>query len=609
MKDTIRILRRNFGSPIVISIFTLAITLVAFGDIQDGFFLTVVITINTSIAVIQEIRASMALRKLELLTAPYAHKVQKDGSIVDVRFNELIVGDIVTLRLGDEVPADGEIISSDGLEINESILTGESRAIEKPNGSKVCGASAVVAGTASMRIEAIGNESQAGKMTLRLKRYDPQLTPIQSAIARTITTLTYGALFLAALIFTVYFYAGQDAVSILKTIAAAAGGVVPEGLLLASSLLLAYGSLRLAAANVLPQKLSAIEAMALLDVLCMDKTGTLTSDKVNFEDFQLFDNSIKEINQLVGIVAKDTSSTSTTGQAIIRNFPVEKTYNTKQTLAFSSSRKYSGIKVELGGKIYGILLGAPEYLEGLANVSTQQKKVIEELTLQGKRVLLVAVTKKPSESLSKLSDGSCVPVGIIILTNEFRTGAEKSVKYLQDRGVRLCVISGDNPNTVKYIASKVGIENANNVITGDELASINQKDLDKLVLKTGVFARVLPDQKERLIRTFKKLGRYTGMVGDGVNDALALKNSNLGVAMYQGAPATRRVADIVLLDNSFNSLPLGMRLGNQIIQAIELIAALFFHKIIFGVVLLIATLTIGLTYPFDPRHVTFMNIF
>ena len=200
-------------------------------------------------------------------------------------------------------------------------------------------------------------------------------------------------------------------------------------------------------------------------------------------------------------------------------------------------------------------------------------------------------------------------MGVIILTNELRTGVEETVDYLQKNGVSMRVISGDNPATVQYIAQKVGIKNSEKVTTGAELAKLGKKEWDKKVLTTTIFARVLPEQKERLIATFKKHGEFTGMVGDGVNDALALKKADLGVAMYAGAAASRRVADIVLLNNSFTSLPLGMKLGNRIMQAIEVISVLFFHKIVYGTILLLLTLVVGMRFPFDPRHVTFMNIF
>ena len=221
----------------------------------------------------------------------------------------------------------------------------------------------------------------------------------------------------------------------------------------------------------------------------------------------------------------------------------------------------------------------------------------------------MAVFDDSTTPLKKLAPGSGWPLGLVILANPLRDGVTDTVEYLQTRGVSLRVISGDNADTVRYVASQAGIKHSDRVMTGDELALLDETAWSQAVRQTTIFARVLPEQKERLIQSFRDEGLYTGMVGDGVNDALALKKADLGVAMYAGAAASRRVADIVLLDNSFTSLPLGMTLGNRIMQAIELIAVLFFHKIAYAVILLLTTLSIGITYPFAPRHVTFMNIF
>lgn len=609
MKDILIIIRRNFLSPIVIAILILASILLILNEPRDAWFISIVIVINTLLAVVQEVRAQRALKKLELMSAPRARRIKDDGTIEEVMFDVLVVGDTIQLQLGDEVPADGEILTTAGLEADESILTGESSPVDKPQKSTVYAASAVVAGSATVRVIAVGTDTKVGTMTATLKRYVPHLTPLQKAISHAITRLTYGALILAALIFVVYFLSGENAVKIFKTITSAAVTVVPEGLLLASSLLLAFGSIKLAQAKVLPQKLAAIEAMALLNVLCVDKTGTLTSDKITFDEFEPFDKSMAHIEDLAGIAAKETSSGNTTGDAMIAGLPIVGKYKILQTLAFSSARKMSGVKVTYKDHSYSILLGAPEFLAKLAPLSAHQKKRVESLSKEGKRVLLAATFTNTKIDLKHLTEGSGKAVGLIILSNELREGVEKTVDYLQKHGVSIRVISGDNPDTVQYVAHRAGIVNHHKVLTGAELEKIKKKDWDATIAETTIFARVLPEQKERLIKTFKRLGYFTGMVGDGVNDALALKKADLGVAMYAGAAATRRVADIVLLNNSFNSLPLGMRLGNRIMQAIEIIATLFFHKIIYGVVLLLSTLALGILYPFEPRHITFMNIF
>lgn len=609
MKDILIILKRNFTTPIFIAILILASILLYLGEYRDAWFISSIVFLNTILAIIQETRARNELRKLEILCAPHARRLKKDGTTEQVMFDVLVVGDQVELQLGDEVPADGIIISSSGLETDESILTGESASVEKLNKSTVYAASGVVAGKGIMQVTAIGVDTKAGKMASVLKHYEPEITPVQREIAKAITYLTYGALGLATLILVVYYLSGQDAVKIFKAITASAITIVPEGLLLASTLLLAYGSIRLAQAKVLPQKLSSIEAMALLNILCVDKTGTLTSDKIIFEKLEIFGNPKAPIADLVGMIAKETSSGSKTGNAIMVGVPAPLHYVVLKTLAFSSSRKMSGVKVRYDDEVYSILMGAPEYLSKLSKLTDEQRNKIKEQTICGKRVLLVVLFKNTEIPLKDLADKSGQAVGIVVLTNELRHSVGNTIEYFQDSGVSIRVISGDNPDTVKYVAKQAGIKNSNKVLTGAELSLISDNDWDEKISKTTIFARVLPEQKERIIDTFKKLGYFTGMVGDGINDALAIKKSNLGVAMFDGAVATRRVADIVLLNNSFNSLPLGMKLGNKIMQAIEIIATLFFHKLSYSIVLILTTLSIGMVYPFAPRHITFMNIF
>lgn len=610
MRDILATIRRNFFQPIVIAILILALTLLLFGDRRDAWFVSFVIMVNTIFAIVQELRAQFALKKLELMNAPRARRLNPDGTTEDILFDQLRVGDTIDIRLGDEIPADGEVVTSQGLEVNESLLTGESASIQKGPDTTVYASSSVVAGSAIVRVVAVGADSRVGAMSSELKRYVPQPTPLQRSIATLIAIMTYGALALAALIFTVYFFAGQDPITIVKTITSAAVTVVPEGLLLASTLLLAFGSLKLAQAKVLPQKLGAIEAMALLDVLCVDKTGTLTSDSIQFEHVELMKQSPGSSSELLGIIALETSGGNATGDAMIAGLPApDERYTVKDHLAFSSERKYSGLRVTFRSHTYTLLLGAPEFVSPLAPLSESEQDYITSQTTAGKRVLLAALFADNTAPLRELQPGTGKPIASIVLENGLRPQVEETIAYLQRQNVTIKVISGDSPATVQAIAERVGVRNAQHSITGAELAALSDEEWAETVPTMTIFARVLPEQKERLVQTFRDEGLFTGMVGDGVNDALALKKSDLGVAMFAGAVASRRVADIVLLNNSFTALPLGMRLGNRIMLSIEMIAMLFFHKIIYGVMLLLTTLVLGVVYPFEPRHITFMNIF
>ena len=636
MRDYLDIIKRNLLSPIVLAIFLLAGALIYVREYRDAWFISVVIVVNSLIGIVQEIRAKRVLHRLELMSAPRA-RVLRDGQAVEVPYDSLVVGDEIILRAGDELPADATVTASKGLELNESMLTGESAAVEKAAGDTVLAATTVLAGEGTARVTAVGDQTKAGAISQVLKRYKPELTPLQRAIWRAISFLTYGAIVLAALIFIVYYLSGDNMVIILKTITSSAVTVVPEGLLLASSLLLAFGSLRLAQAKVLPQKLAAIEAMALLNLLAVDKTGTLTSDEVTLERVVAFDESgvlmssvIADseksgtratngsaacsfsgvaIAELAALIAHETSGGNITGQAILTEITPPKHADIVEVMAFSSARKMAGVRAKVDGAVRTLMMGAPEFVAKLAPVDAMLQRQLDEWADSGLRVLMLAEFDDETTKLKDLPDGSGRAIGAVILRNSLRDGVIDTVKFLQEQGVVIRVISGDNPRTVQHIARQAGIANPDKAILGSALAGLSDKAFNKAADEHTIFARVLPEQKERLIAHFKQSGKFTGMVGDGVNDALALKKSDLGVAMYAGAPASRRVADIILLNNSFTSLPIGMKLGNRIMQAIEVIATLFFHKIIYGVVLLLSTMLVGLNYPYAPRHITFLNIF
>jgi len=609
MRDYLEIIRRNLISPIVIAIFLLALALLYAGERRDAWFISVVIAVNTVIGIVQEVRAKHALKQLELMSAPRARLVRGD-EVAEVMYDALQVGDEILLETGDELPADGVVLSARGLEVNESMLTGESASIDKKKHDEVYAATTVIAGSARVRVTAVGDATKAGAISATLKQYTPRLTPLQQAIQNAITFLTYCAIVLSLLVFARYRIAGFESVRILKTIITSAITIVPEGLLLASSLLLAFGSLKLAQAKVLPQKLSAIEAMALLNILCTDKTGTLTSDEITLERVEPFGSGNEPVKQLAAMVAHETSGGNATGQAIITALDLPYEYIVDDILAFSSARKFAGVRARVDGRVRTLIMGAPEYVARMAPLSTTEQQQIEKWTDDGLRVLLLAEFDDNNTPLKSLKTGSGRPLAVVLLRNLLRDGVVDTVAFLQRQGVNIRVISGDNPRTVQYVARAAGINNPDTAITGAELAELDEPAFATAADQHTIFARVLPEQKERLIAHFSQQNhQFTGMVGDGVNDALALKKADLGVAMYAGAPASRRVADIILLNNSFNSLPLGMRLGNQIMQAIEVIATLFFHKIIYGLVLLAVTLVLGVIHPYAPRHITFLNIF
>ena len=615
MKQIRTIIFRNFISPISVAIFVLAGGLLLLGELRDAWFISFVILVNSTIGSVQEIRAYLTLKKIELMSQPRA-RVFRDGEFVEVLFLELKKGEKIQLKTGDEIPADAKILSANSFEIDEAILTGESLAVAKKRGDKVLAGAIVVAGDAEAEVLAVGDETQSGKMTKKLKNYKPNLTPIQRNIQKLISGMTYFAIFLAIAVIVRYTFLEHSHVTILKTITSAAVVVVPEGLLLATSLFFAYGSLRLLQAKVLPQKISAIEDMALLEVLATDKTGTLTSPEIIFENLEVLNGENPEnVAKILVEINSQSKEKNATARAILaefgrKKFSKKRNFKVLNAMAFSSSRKLSGLTFEAENSARSVVFGAPEFI--LKNfedrkLAKQISKQVDELAGKGLRVLLLAEFSKSGEIETLFESEKLRPIAIVTLKNSLRENVRETVEFLQNRGVSLRVISGDNPKTVSFIASEAGVKNPEKFITGAELAELSDEDFDLAVRENTIFARVLPDQKEKIISAFQKNGLYTGMIGDGVNDALAIKKADLGISMFDAAPATRRVADLVLMDNSFTSLPSGVRIGDRIMLAIEMIAILFFHKIILGVTILFVTLMLGLQYPFLPRHITYMN--
>lgn len=601
---------RHLTAPIILAILVLAFSLLVLGRRQDAVFVSSVVAVNVVLGSFQEIRAQRELKKLELLIATKA-KVKRGDQFVEVDANELARQDIIKLELGDEVPADAEITENHGLECDESLLTGESAAVKKKLGEMIFASTSVVSGWALAEVTAVGAMSKAGMMESRLKSYDPQITPIQKMIARAIQILTGVAGVVAIVILVRSHIQAQPLVEAVVKVTSAAVTLVPEGLLLASTVFLAYGSLRLAQAKVLPQKISAIESMALLDVICVDKTGTLTSPEIIFNNLEFVGN-VRLPNLYQRLIWALTADHSTaTAKAINQALPKLTNYRVVEQLAFSSERKISGLKVRRLLREYSLLMGAPEYIAKFAKLSPEAVAKVDALTERGLRVVLVATLPK-NASFEDLDDTAADLLAIISLSNELRPGVPETIDFLQQNGIHVKVISGDHPQTVSFIAKRAGINDFDRITTGEELdraAKVGHSAWAKLVLGKTIFARVKPEQKEKIIATFRKEGLHTGMVGDGVNDALAIKQSDLGISMFAGAPATRRVADLILLDDAFTTLPMGIQLGNQVIQSIELIACLFFHKISLTLTLLLACFVTNQTYPFGPRHVTFMNIF
>lgn len=613
---------RNILTPTTILIGILVIVLIYLGQRNDAYFLASTITINSMIGIIQEIRASLALNRLELFQK---QKVRREvgNKTVEIDPEDIFVGDFLVIKNGDQIPADGIIQTAQNCQVDEALLTGESLPIDKNTGDKVYAGSLVIAGKATFRVNATGEETQLSNISKQLSAYQQKSTPLQRDIYQLIKWLTYLSIIVSIFIFIDKFEGRASLKDIMNMIVSGALSLVPEGLLLASTLLFSYGAIQMANSGVLVQYLAAIEGFGRLKFLCTDKTGTLTEPQPLVEKIlPLPGHETEDTRQLIWNFCQADPTPNPTQQAIMqhialsKDIDLQKVFPTKDFLPFNSQNKYSAVAFAE----HTIILGAPEMIiPKLSPPKEMNPKYwptsdllgdAEDYANQGLRVLLVAdfgeLKNRKIEELIQLPTAQAI--AFILLSNPLRQGVQDSIFYLQANGVNLKVISGDNPSTVRYIAAEAGILGSDQIITGDQLALLSPKDWDKEVLRKSIFARILPDQKKRIISTLKKKG-FTGMVGDGVNDALALKNADLGVAMAEGSQASRQVADVVLLNNNFTTFPQGMRLGSQIILGLEMVTCLFLNRIVLSLILIFGGILFDLKYPFTAPQLFLLNIF
>lgn len=607
MYDFLATLRRNILTPFVLIILVLVALLFLIDQRGDALFLGSTITLNSLLGIIQEIRARHMLYKLELLNAQTVHRLTEKG-IEEIPLAAIREGDQLELYPGDQVPADGRILESRECRLDESLLSGESQEISKKMGDFVLAGSRVTGGSAIFQVIALGDQTRAGRIAKKLRKYSNRLTPLQRSLARILRYLTY----LSALVIILIIIDGRASHSsireIINTVVAGAVTLVPEGLVLASTLLYSYGTLNLARHQVLIQRLASLEGFGRLRYLCFDKTGTLTEAHLKIAQIiPLEPYSLRETKHLLAALVSAENHPSPTTQAILDAIPHYNPTITSQ-LPFTSSRKFSAIGITKDGDTQFLALGAPEILKKKTTLTVAMEKIIHQAALEGKRVLLALDLGSKADSLEDALEGHGHAFAIIVLASQLRPGIQDVVFYLQAQGVQLRVISGDALETVQQIARESGILHVEQAITGDELALLERKNWNETVRTTTIFARILPEQKEQIIATLCKYG-FTGMVGDGVNDALALKKADLGIAMRDGSSATRLIADVVLLNNDFASFPIGMRLGSQIILGLEMVACIFFNKISYGLTIILLNIVLDGTFPFAPRHIVLLNLF
>lgn len=594
-KSTKEIIKSNVFTYFNFIFFVLAVLIFLAGSYRNLTFLVAVIS-NTLIGIYQEMKAKKILDEMNILNAPIS-TVIRDGKQSDISSNELVKDDVIILKSGDQICADAIVISGDLL-VNESLLTGEQDSIKKETNDKLLSGSFVVSGLAYARLENVGKDAYISKLTLQAKAMG---TGEQSEMIKSINTIVkwVGIIIIpvgALLFYQAYKVNGEGFSDSIVSMAAAIIGMIPEGLYLLTTMALALSTIRLSRNKVLLHDMKSIEALARVDVLCVDKTGTITKPEMSVSDIVPYKVGTKE--DLIDLLKDYSDAISDDNQTMkaIRTYLKDKKsvgYKVLKSMPFDSSKKYSLVSFKEGNYI----LGAPEFI--LKDKYDSIKDDISEYLSEGARVLLMAESDIYSEDDIPVS--KITPIGFIILKNDIRENAIKTFEYFKKQGVTIKVISGDNPKTVSNVALRAHIGNADNYI---DASTLKDSDIKEAVNKYTVFGRVTPKQKQQFINALQDLGHTVAMTGDGVNDILAMKDADCSIAMASGSKATCQAAQTVLLDSDFSHMPDVVSEGRRVVNNIQRSASLFLVKNIFSLLLSLFTLSMAITYPLEPNQIS-----
>ncbi len=586
-------------------IFTILAVLLAVVRAWNNMLFLLVIIANTAIGIFQEIHSKNVLDRLSILNAPRT-KTIREGKEVELPSEKLVRDDIVIFEAGSQIPADAVVVAGSA-QVNEALITGEADEIAKEPGSELLSGSFVVSGRAVARLTRVGRDSYISKLTLQAtKSKDGE----QSEMVRSMDNLilVMGIIIIPigiALFVQSYIYNELSLYDSVTGMTAAVIGMIPEGLYLLTSVAMAASTVRLAKKQVLVHDMKCIETLARVNVLCVDKTGTITEPGMEVYRFEPVPDkegaslSRQEIGRLISDVVHSLPSDNATMEAMQAYFAETTGQKAKKISTFSSETKYSGAVLEDG--VY--VLGAPEFV--LREKLEEYRNQIEEYTSQGFRVLVFA--RYMGELDKKALCGKAEPVALVMLSNPIRKGAKETFSYFAEREVEIKVISGDNPLTVSVIAKKAGIANADRYIDAATLKT--KKDYYEAVERYTVFGRVTPDQKRMLVQALKAHKRTVAMTGDGVNDVLALKDADCSVAMASGSDAASNVSQLVLLDSDFSRMPSVVMEGRRVVNNIQRSASLYIVKNIFSMLLAIFSVILMWDYPLEPSQVSLISLF
>lgn len=562
---------------------------------QDSLFGFVIVA-NTLIGTIQEYRASRTLAKLAVI-GEAKPVVRRDGVDVEVPSKDVVLDDVLAIKTGDQLVVDGEILISNGLEIDESLLTGEADPVDKVVGDQAMSGSFVVAGSGYYRATRVGRDSFAAGLTEQAKKFQKTDSELRDAINRFIRYVSYFLLPVGALLLISQLVRAK--LPLDEAIRGTIAGVVtmvPEGLVLLTSIAMAVSVIALARKRVLVQDMPAVEVLARVDTVCADKTGTLTEPGMQVQEVVSLTTE-PETDQALGALAALDDNPNPTLKAIGQKFPTA-SWQVQSSVPFSSARKWSAATFQDKGTW---ILGAPEMVDP---TNTDMRAKADTYAATGARVLVLARAKAPVSADSQLSDLTCV--ALVVISQTLRSDAAPTVRYFLDQGVNVKVISGDNAETVGAIATEAGVPGADHPYDARHLPS-STPEVAEVLERENVFGRVTPDQKQGMVEALHTRGKTVAMTGDGVNDVLALKSADLGIAMGSGAGATRAVAQIVLLDDQWSVMPSVVAQGRKVLGNIERVADVFLTKSFYAMIISAATAIFAVAFPFLPRHLTLIG--
>lgn len=582
----------TFFNLINVILFALVITT---GSFKNMFFIFI-IAINTVIGIIQELRSKKILDKLAILTASQA-TVIRDGKKKEIAIEDIVLDDLILLKNGDQIPADGVVVEG-GIEVNESLLTGESDSILKKVDSEVYSGSFVTAGRALCQVLHVGKDNYMEQITKEAKQFKKHNSELRNCINKILKIISMIIVPVGVGLFCKQFFIEDLGykTATLNTVAAVLG-MIPEGLVLLTSVALTIGVIRLAQRKTLVQELYCIETLARVDVLCLDKTGTITEGSICVEQVETID-GITDIDEVMGNMVAALNDDNATFQALKKEFAAKETMSPSFVIPFSSERKYSGVAFHGYGTYF---IGAIQFLfpEG----QEELKEIVANHAAKGYRMLIVGHSTQECKSEQCPTD--LKPCALIMMTDIIRPEAPRTLRYFKEQNVDLKIISGDDPVTVAAVAKKAGLENAENFVDATTLKS--ESELAEALQTCSVFGRVTPKQKKMMVTLLKAAGHTVAMTGDGVNDVLALKEADCSIAMASGSEAAKNTANLVLLDSNFASMPHIVNEGRRVINNIRNAASMFLIKTMFSAILAVITILIGQKYPFQPIQLSVIS--